>query len=196
MDHRLLCTKFPGFSVFISLPPLFWFERSAGLKASMSSELWALLAGRRDEAVDAHLASDRFDPLALHPEHQVPPLVALIAHELRCPNGGIFPRWCNAFEMDPYEPGRQELRMLALAKKMLEGGADPNQIVAATSKFSLKVSQSAHSYYEEDDWDDLTLKKRHWGDLKTRAPTEDERDENPYAIDDGMQVWEDLRTME
>ena len=96
----------------------------------MSTELWALLAGQRDEAVDTHLESDRFDPLALHPEHQVPPLVALIAHGLnRMPNQSIFPRTEKQMQLDLDEPDSQELKVLARAKQMVTPFLPPPQTV-------------------------------------------------------------------
>jgi len=153
----------------------------------MSTELWALLAGQRDEAVDTHLESDRFDPLALHPEHQVPPLVALIAHGLnRLPNQGIFPRADKEQQLDLDMPDSQavqiELKVLARAKQMVDAGADLNQRVPAISKFAVEVEQCAQSYYEYECEFDYGGQVHNFGDLEFRDPTYEELDDDERLL--------------
>ena len=125
----------------------------------MSVELWSLLAGHRDQAVTAHIESTRFSPLALHAEHQVPSLIALIVHEAtNCSHQGQFPGRVPGHK----ERTEQQEKVLALARKMVEAGADPNQTAPSTSSSSVQVHQIAQGHNDghlmdrdsEDDEDD------------------------------------------
>lgn len=143
----------------------------------MSVELWSLLAGHRDEAVTAHIESTRFSPLALHAEHQVPPLVALIVHEAtNCCNSGQFPgRGGRQHEVRT----KQQEKVLMLARKMVEAGADPNQTAPATSSSSVQVQQIA-----QDHWD---------GELMDRDSEDDEADRLTFQREEDYRFMHDFK---
>ena len=129
----------------------------------MSVELWTLLAGHRDQAVTAHIESTRFSPLALHAEHQVPPLVALIVHEAtHCAHKGQFPYRSEHHKLRT----KQQEKVLMLAQKMVEAGADPNQTAPATCSFRAQVQQSAQAHMD--------------GELMTRPADSDSEEDEDY----------------
>jgi hypothetical protein len=151
----------------------------------MSVELWSLLAGHRDQAVTAHIESTRFSPLALHAEHQVPPLVALIVHEAtNCAHEGQFPYRSDRGHDGPYcNRTEQKEKVLMLARRMLEAGADPNQTAPPNCSFRVLVHQIAQAHMPD-------------GELITRPADsdsyEDYEDYEDYESRGEVDYWQEI----
>ena len=98
-------------------------------------ELWDLLAAYQRKQVFSLCASDRFDPRSLHPEHQVPPLVALIAHEA-------------CYSKQARRHCLSKDKVLAMARAMVESGADPQQAAPDTCPYIVHAHERAQKLDE------------------------------------------------
>jgi hypothetical protein len=150
----------------------------------MSVELWSLLAGHRDQAVTAHIESTRFSPLALHAEHRVPPLVALIVHEAtNCAHEGQFPYRSDSHDGPYCNRTEQKEKVLMLARRMLEAGADPNQTAPPNCSFRVLVHQIAQAHMPD-------------GELITRPADsdsyEDYEDYEDYESRGEVDYWQEI----